>query len=283
MRGLVRARPAGLQRPLRDPGTVRHLPGRTAQSLRRPSPDPIRDTTPGRRRTSAGGGRLASARRLRPGCRGGRAARRAAPLLPATPVRVPDPRRRAPASAAPARPGTHRQPGRRRPGESSMNLQAPWSTARFAVVDVEGNGQQPPDLVEIAIVPIIGGEIGEPRTWLVRPPRPITAMARRFHQITDEEIADAPPIADVADQITAELDGAVFAAHNAHIDLSVVTRELPGYHPALGVADTLKLSRRLIGGLDSYKLGALGNTLALADGLPEALRPHRAEYDALVA
>ncbi len=164
-----------------------------------------------------------------------------------------------------------------------MNLQAPWSTARFAVVDVEGNGQQPPDLVEIAIVPIIGGEIGEPRTWLVRPPRPITAMARRFHQITDEEIADAPPIADVADQITAELDGAVFAAHNAHIDLSVVTRELPGYHPALGVADTLKLSRRLIGGLDSYKLGALGNTLALADGLPEALRPHRAEYDALVA
>ena len=28
-----------------------------------------------------------------------------------------------------------------------------WASMRYAVVDVEGNGQQPPDLVELAVVP----------------------------------------------------------------------------------------------------------------------------------
>ncbi|MDP9843148.1 hypothetical protein [Streptosporangium lutulentum] len=60
------------------------------------------------------------------------------------------------------------------------------------MVDVEGNGQQPPDLVEISIVAIESGTIGRPRNWLIRPPRPITAMARRFHKITDDQVAGAP-------------------------------------------------------------------------------------------
>ena len=36
-----------------------------------------------------------------------------------------------------------------------------WVSVRYAVVDVEGNGQQPPDLVELAVVPIVGGVIGQ--------------------------------------------------------------------------------------------------------------------------
>lgn len=58
--------------------------------------------------------------------------------------------------------------------------------------------------------------------------------------------------------------------------------EIPGYRPLLGVADTLTLARRIIGGLGSCKLSVLVNALALSDGLPPGLRPHRAEYDALV-
>jgi DNA polymerase III epsilon subunit-like protein len=40
---------------------------------------------------------------------------------------------------------------------------------RYAVVDVEGNGQQPPDLVEVAVVPVAAGIIGAPASWLVNP------------------------------------------------------------------------------------------------------------------
>ena len=46
-----------------------------------------------------------------------------------------------------------------------------WTSLAYVVVDVEGNGQQPPDLVELAAVPIVGGKIGEPSSWLVRPER----------------------------------------------------------------------------------------------------------------
>jgi exodeoxyribonuclease X len=41
-----------------------------------------------------------------------------------------------------------------------------WASLRYAVVDVEGNGQQPPDLVELAVVPIVGGIIGQPASHL---------------------------------------------------------------------------------------------------------------------
>ena len=42
-----------------------------------------------------------------------------------------------------------------------------WTGQSFVVVDVEGNGQQPPDLVELAAVPVVDGVIGEPVSWLV--------------------------------------------------------------------------------------------------------------------
>ena len=162
-----------------------------------------------------------------------------------------------------------------------MTAHQPWTSHRYAVVDVEGNGQQPPDLVEIAIVPVVGGQVGTPRTWLVKPPRPITPMARRFHRISDDEVSAAPGVADVAQEIRRELDEAVFVAHNAHVDLTVVTREITGF--ATGdVLDTLKLARRLAPGLASYKLGALVTTFDLAADIAPDLRPHRAAYDALV-
>jgi DNA polymerase III epsilon subunit-like protein len=157
----------------------------------------------------------------------------------------------------------------------------PWTAFDYAVVDVEGNGQQPPDLVEISIVAIENGTIGHPRTWLVRPPRPITAMARRFHKITDDQVATAPTVADIEPELRAALDGIIFVAHNANVDLGVVSRELPGFRPTQ-VLDTLKLARRLQPGRDSYKLGSLVDAFALAEGLPRDLAPHRATYDAIV-
>lgn len=165
---------------------------------------------------------------------------------------------------------------------TGIDLAVPWHHARWAVVDVEGNGQRPPDLVEIAVVTVEGGAVGTARTWLVKPPRRILPMARRFHGITDQDVADKPTVAEVAEEIARLLRGAVFVAHNAHIDLDVITREIAGFAPDDGVTDTLKLARRLIADQPSYKLGSLVGTLGLSADLPIGLKPHRAEYDALV-
>jgi exodeoxyribonuclease X len=57
-----------------------------------------------------------------------------------------------------------------------------WSTLRYVVVDVEGNGHQPPELVELAVVPIVGGVVGEPASWLVKPPHPVRYFATSVHR-----------------------------------------------------------------------------------------------------
>jgi exodeoxyribonuclease X len=156
-----------------------------------------------------------------------------------------------------------------------------WTSLSYVVIDVEGNGQQPPDLVELAAVRIEGGVIGEPVSWLVRPAKPITPMARRIHGISNEQVADAPVFADIRDEVLAVLAGAALVGHNVHVDVSVLERELGGWERA-EVFDTLKLARRLLPGNDGYKLGALVEAFKLAEGLPDDLVPHRATYDALV-
>jgi len=157
-----------------------------------------------------------------------------------------------------------------------------WTSLRYAVVDVEGNGQQPPDLVEVAAVPIIGGVVGEPSSWLVKPARPITPIVRRIHGLSNQDVADAPSFAEVEDEVRRALDADVLVAHNAYVDVGVLQRHL-GEWTCPEVLDTLKLAKRLRPNQSSYRLGALVEAFGLAAGMPDGLSPHRATYDVLVA
>jgi exodeoxyribonuclease X len=156
-----------------------------------------------------------------------------------------------------------------------------WTTLDYAVADVEGNGQQPPDLVELAVLPITDGAIGEAVSWLVRPPRPIKYMATAVHGLRTRDVAGSPPFAEIDHEVRQALMSRVLVAHNAHVDVSVLKRELGGWEPP-EVFDTLKLARRLLPGQPSYKLGALVTALSLDTGIPAGLTPHRAAYDVLV-
>jgi len=156
-----------------------------------------------------------------------------------------------------------------------------WTMLNYVVVDVEGNGQQPPDLVELATVPIVSGIIGEPKTWLVKPDQPITGFARKIHGISNDDVQDAPVFAHVEADVLKALDASALIAHNAHIDVGVLQRKLGGWE-CPEVFDTLKLARRLLPGRGSYRLGGLVDEFDLASGLGEDLKPHRATYDAVV-
>ncbi len=158
---------------------------------------------------------------------------------------------------------------------------ADWTSLRYAVADVEGNGQQPPDLVELAVLPITDGFIGEPVSWLVKPPRPVTYFATSIHGISGKDVASAPVFADIEHEVRRALADRVLVAHNAHVDVAVLRRELDGWESP-EVFDTLKLAKRLLPGQPSYKLGALVKALSLDDGMPPGLEPHRATYDVLV-
>ena len=157
-----------------------------------------------------------------------------------------------------------------------------WTSLNYVVVDVEGNGYQPPDLVELAIVRITGGVIGELSSWLVRPLTRIKPMAESIHGITNEQVAGLPLFQSIEGDVLRSLKADALVAHNAHVDVGVLQRKL-GDWVCPEVFDTLKLARRLIPGLPSYRLGSLVEEFNLAESMPSDLKPHRATYDALMA
>jgi exodeoxyribonuclease X len=159
-----------------------------------------------------------------------------------------------------------------------------WTSLSYVVVDVdvEGNGQQPPELVELAAVPVVDGVVGEPLSWLVRPETPIKHFATRIHGLTNQDVTDCPPFEAVKVNVLMVLSHPALVAHNAHVDVDVLQRKLTGWEPH-EVFDTLRLARQLMPGQDSYRLGNLVESFKLAEGLPDDLSPHRATYDALVA
>jgi exodeoxyribonuclease X len=156
----------------------------------------------------------------------------------------------------------------------------PGTWPPLLVVDVEGNGASPPDLVEVAVLPVRDGrpDTGTAGAWLIRPPRPVTPFAARVHGLTDEALASCPSWQEVAGQVRALLGGAWIAAHNAHVDHRVLSAHLPGWEPA-GVVDTLRLARAARPGLPSYTLGSLVGHLA-PDLRHAPDQRHRARFDA---
>ncbi|MFD7071019.1 exonuclease domain-containing protein [Streptomyces sp. NPDC059913] len=148
------------------------------------------------------------------------------------------------------------------------------------VVDVEGNGTNPPDLVEIAALPVRDGHPGTSTadSWLIRPARPVTPFAARVHGLTNQVLADKPGWEETKDAVHALLGTAWIAAHHAHVDYRALTAHLPQWKPA-GVIDTLRLAKATYPDLPQYGLDALIEHTAPDLSQAPAQR-HRATYDA---
>ncbi|MGW2332252.1 3'-5' exonuclease [Streptomyces sp. NPDC001700] len=158
-----------------------------------------------------------------------------------------------------------------------MNF-ATWPA--LLVVDVEGNGTNPPDLVEVAALPVRDGgpDTSTAGAWLIRPPRPVTPFATRVHGLTNEALAKSPTWPEIADQVHTLLGPAWICAHNAHTDYRVLKAHLPTWQPT-GVLDTLRLAKATYPNLPGYSLDALIRHIK-PDLTAAPAQRHRATYDA---
>jgi exodeoxyribonuclease X len=150
----------------------------------------------------------------------------------------------------------------------------------FLAVDLEGNGATPPEAVEIAVARFTDLMPQEVKTWRVKPVQPITARVRRIHGISNKDVDRAPPFGAVAEDVKRTLAAELLIIHNAHVDLDVLTRQLPCWRPGR-IIDTLKLTRALFRDLSSHALPALVLHFQL-----DASRygvSHNASYDAVCA
>jgi DNA polymerase III epsilon subunit-like protein len=141
------------------------------------------------------------------------------------------------------------------PATLAASVAALWAQLRLVVLDVETTAAEDGlHVVEIAVVICRGGKPTS-RTWVsrVNPGVPVNAKSQAVHGITDEDLADEPPFAAVAPELTRRLHGldeenVVVVAHNAGFDVSVLRREyarLGQEMPDLLVLDTQVLPRHV--------------------------------------
>ncbi|MEE5041659.1 3'-5' exonuclease [Pseudomonas alliivorans] len=150
---------------------------------------------------------------------------------------------------------------------------------QIIIVDVEGNGHNPPDLVELAVAGFPVVEDAQPSSWLIKPPNRITWQAKKIHGIGNSDVESSPTWEVIKDEVESMLKGKWFVAHNASVDYTVVKRHMPDWKP-LGVIDTLRLARHVYPNAKSHSLAALLDMTGLRTEVSGDL--HRAGEDARV-
>lgn len=120
----------------------------------------------------------------------------------------------------------------------------------------------------------------------INPERPIPAASTRFHGLTDEDVADAPPIAWVLPEFYRFAGRAVLVAHNAAFDCQALSLAEQATRPQTStsiqdfiVLDTWHLSRFIWPHDEAHSLDALAERLHLSIAATER---HTALGDALL-
>ncbi len=135
----------------------------------------------------------------------------------------------------------------------------------FVVFDIETTGlsfQEGAEIIEIAGQKVIGRELAGEFHSMVMPKRPIPAEATAINGITNEMVrAQGKAESEVFPKFIEFTKDAVLVGHNIlGFDIGFVNAHLRRLgKPAMGnyVIDTLIMSRRLLPGLGSYKLGSV--------------------------
>ena len=151
---------------------------------------------------------------------------------------------------------------------------------KYAIIDLETTGGKPADeaITEIAIYVFDGNNITDRFISLINPERPIHWYVQKLTGINNKMLRRAPKFYEIAKRIIEITKGAVIVAHNVSFDYRVLKKEFErlGYNFERPSLCTVKLSKEVFPGLDSYSLGKLCKTLHI----PITDR-HRASGDAL--
>lgn len=149
----------------------------------------------------------------------------------------------------------------------------------YTIVDIEttGNGIKGNKITEISIFKYDGYEVVDEYTSLVNPECEISYFITSLTGIDNHMVRDAPTIDQIADKILAFTKDTIFVAHSVNFDYNVIKNEFAIINREFVRKKlcTVRLSRKLIPGYNSYSLGKLCSSL----GIPLTDR-HRARGDA---
>src|SRR6187402_1268416 len=149
----------------------------------------------------------------------------------------------------------------------------------YAIVDIETTGGHASanGITEVAIYIHDGDRVIDQYQTLINPGQSIPYYITGLTGISDAMVKNAPQFWEVADRIYDMLYGRIFIAHNVNFDYSFLKSELAncGFELNTNKLCTVRLSRKIFPGLDSYSLGKICGFLDI-----KIENRHRADGDA---
>lgn len=150
----------------------------------------------------------------------------------------------------------------------------------FAIIDIETTGQSNKygKITEIALFLHNGQEVTDSYSTLINPEMDIPYFITELTGINNNMVKDAPKFYEVAKTIVEMTQGRTFVAHNVSFDYNFMKQEFKalGFDYNRKTLCTVKLSRKLLPGHNSYSLGKLCSDLDIT-----ITGRHRAAGDAL--
>ena len=135
----------------------------------------------------------------------------------------------------------------------------------YAIVDIETTGGSPKasKITEIAIYKHNGKEIIDEYVTLINPEMKIPEFIVRLTGISDRMVETAPKFYEVARKIIEFTEECIFVAHNVGFDYGIIRQEFKtlGYDYRKPHLCTVRASRYVIPGMESYSLGKLSRNL----------------------
>ena len=135
----------------------------------------------------------------------------------------------------------------------------------FIAMDFETANRHPESACSLALVMVRDNQIVDRFYTVINPQMPFDARNIQIHDITADDVKDAPTMAEVWTQIKDLYQpGMLVCAHNARFDTNVMKQSLARYdiqEPHYFVIDTLQTSKLFEPNLANHKLDTVSEAL----------------------
>jgi DNA polymerase-3 subunit epsilon len=166
------------------------------------------------------------------------------------------------------------------------DLDVPWRTVEYCVVDVETTGLdlRRDTMICFGSVLIRSGRLhwNTRHSLDIKPARQISVEAMTVHGLRQQDLDSAPPLQQVAKTIVSQLEGRLLVAHAAWVERAFLAEPVraAGHRWKPAVVDTAALLRAA--GVVPSGTGYEPDVEAVADGLGLCVHtPHQALGDAV--
>lgn len=137
----------------------------------------------------------------------------------------------------------------------------------YVVIDVETTGLSNSDrIIELAALKVKNGEIVDSYQQLVNPGVKIPINVQEITGITNEMVADAPGVCEVAEAFRSFVGTSTVVGHNVNFDVRFVNQCLGEFVEAVhnDYFDTLKISKELMPLMQHHTLGDIAEELGVS-------------------